>query len=166
MENTQNTPESNLQQLNEGKTELGYTQLQRLNFTSGMYGLDAESKDKFMAKRANEYWFDPNNLTVKELFALDSRRWDENLVILPLWMRNFFGNGVELTTIRDEKVIVGQDELSLAHKGGLLAYGVIKQVEEQPDNPFEGLNQLAPDEANTKTDVEEFSINYKIRDSE
>jgi hypothetical protein len=119
------------------KPELTFEQLVKLHFTAGMYGLDAQGLDKFMAKRKDEGWFDPNKLSVKQLFSLDARRWDNDIVALPIWMRNFFGDGVELVTTKGEPVVVGRDEISVEFpdknsrpnaNSGLLKYGVLKEA--------------------------------------
>ena len=119
------------------KPELTYEQLRKLRFTAGMYSLDAKGLDAWMAKRAGEGWFDPNKLTVKELFALDSRRWDDNIIVLPIWTRNFFGDGVEIVNTKGEPVVIGRDEVVVdfeKKKDGLLNYGVLKEAEEEPDD--------------------------------
>lgn len=62
--------------------------------------------------------------TYDELYHLGFRRWDENLILIPLWIFPFIKDGVKLYCFDGEIVEKGKDEIDTDTRFGCMAYGV------------------------------------------
>lgn len=74
-----------------------------------------------------------NELTPTQAYELGFRKWDEedNLYLIPLWLYKALPDGLEVTSIDGDKLIVGKDYLDNDIRFGVLAFGIKLKEEEQ-----------------------------------
>jgi len=76
---------------------------------------------------------------LKSKYGLRRFSMDEDLLLIPLSLKDRLPKGLELTSIMGKKYRVGVDTIDEDTRGGLLAYGV---TEEQYRGLFEALESL------------------------
>jgi hypothetical protein len=59
----------------------------------------------------------------EELSLLGFARWDDNLVVLPLWAFHLIADGERLVCIDGSTAVKGTDETDLDTRGGCVAWG-------------------------------------------
>lgn len=72
-------------------------------------------------------------ITVSELQEIDKTQlwdfgfgnWDDNLVLLPLWILDFVQEGEVLKCINGQTCVVGKDPIDRDTRGGWIAYGYV-----------------------------------------
>jgi hypothetical protein len=101
----------------------------------------------FAHKELNEVWRDLDGplrrgrnrrITVSELKAIDQedlysigfRRWDDKLIMIPLWALNYIADGQCLINISGITTIKGTDKIDLDVRAGCVAYGFLSVKEE------------------------------------
>ncbi len=62
--------------------------------------------------------------TLEELLLLGFGRWDEELILIPLWIFPFINDGVKLYSFDGEVVEKGKDEIDTDFRFGCMAYGI------------------------------------------
>lgn len=97
-------------------------------------------RDDFARSKVKEVWLDTpspmytsfnRRVTVAELkevpaaqlLALGFCNWDENLVVIPLWVYNYIKDGEELVSIDDTVKIKNKDYIDLDVRFGCIACG-------------------------------------------
>ena len=58
-----------------------------------------------------------------ELIKVGFQKWDDKLMLIPLWAYNYIADGEELISIMGDVKIKGRDETNLDTRGGMLAWG-------------------------------------------
>ena len=129
---------------------LGYV-LQELACAAASGAAYEKWSDEFARDEVREVWHDApaplrkprdRRVTILELRELSDRdrqllgfrKWDENLVTIPLWAFNYIADGEVLTSIQGDTKIKGKDEIDLDHRGGCIAWGwsPLERGAEQP----------------------------------
>lgn len=86
-------------------------------------------------KDALAHW-SGTEIPLSTLKKLGFKGWDEvpegepTLWLVPLWMVPCLPDGLELTSINDEKIVVGRDALDDDERFGCVSYGVLLRDEE------------------------------------
>jgi hypothetical protein len=84
---------------------------------------------EFIAMERKLCRFDPHALTLDQLKELGFGHWDDDLLLIPLWLHPFLEAGIVLKDIGGGYVTVTYDEngkcsIDNDHRFGMLAYGI------------------------------------------
>ena len=81
----------------------------------------------------NQPWLvqNPNRVAIKDLqeidcenlFQLGFTNWDDNIMLLPLWVLGLIANGEQIESIGGRPAIIGQDKIDTDTRYGMIAYG-------------------------------------------
>lgn len=85
------------------------------------FNLDYEGK---------KFQFDPNTLTKEELIEVGFREWDDNLMLIPLYLVTYIYPNLMCESINRKKVILVKD-VDLDIRLGCLAYGFYPKNHEE-----------------------------------
>lgn len=83
----------------------------------------SEMKEAY--NKFRELKIDFKKYTTNELIELGFSKWDEDLLLMPLWAYNICEDGIELTSISGDNAICGKDNIDTDVRYGCIAYGFL-----------------------------------------
>jgi hypothetical protein len=81
-----------------------------------------ESFENMVAKEVK--WEELINLPYEDLWTFGFRQFNDQLLLIPLWLFSAIPQGFRLTSISGREVEVGKDDIDLDTRAGCIAFGI------------------------------------------